>query len=191
VLCARNDEPKRTGNTVPADFRHSLLNFTPAPMTIRHIVTTMQLVIFASASNDGYSQTMDKSDEQQVEVTVNRFFESLEKQDTVLLKDVAYTDGQIWRMNYLGDTLRSSTRFFRDMLTTFRPDEMLEETALSFDIRIHKGLAMAWVPYEFRINGTFSHCGVDVFTLMKRDGEWKIATIAYTVESQRCDDLQK
>ncbi len=30
---------------------------------------------------------------------------------------------------------------------------------------IHNGFAMAWVPYEFRVNVTFTHCGIDIFTL--------------------------
>ncbi|MDZ4862334.1 MAG: hypothetical protein SGJ01_02725 [Gemmatimonadota bacterium] len=29
---------------------------------------------------------------------------------------------------------------------------------------------------------TWSHCGVDVFTLMKSEGRWRVAALVYTVE---------
>jgi len=60
------------------------------------------------------------------------------------------------------------------------------ETPLSYEIKIHQGLAMAWVPYEFHVNGKFSHCGVDVFTLIQTQDGWKIVSAAYTIEQEGC-----
>jgi hypothetical protein len=42
-------------------------------------------------------------------------------------------------------------------------------------------IAMVWLPYDFYVNGTWSHCGVDIFTMVKDDAGWKIASLAYTV----------
>ena len=47
-------------------------------------------------------------------------------------------------------------------------------------------LASVWGEYEFWIDGTFSHCGVDSVQLAKRDGAWKIVSFAWTVERQDC-----
>lgn len=41
-------------------------------------------------------------------------------------------------------------------------------------------VAMVWAPYDFLIQGNRSHCGVDIFSLIKVDGEWKIATVTYS-----------
>ncbi len=46
------------------------------------------------------------------------------------------------------------------------------------------------MPYEFFLNDEFSHCGVDIFTLRKKDGEWRIILAAYTVENDGCEDLK-
>lgn len=40
--------------------------------------------------------------------------------------------------------------------------------------------------YEFRIDGEFSHCGVDSADLVRVDGEWKIANFMWTVEKTPC-----
>jgi hypothetical protein len=42
-------------------------------------------------------------------------------------------------------------------------------------------IAMVWLPYDFYVNDTWSHCGVDIFTMVKSDTGWKIASLAYTV----------
>ena len=41
-------------------------------------------------------------------------------------------------------------------------------------------IASVWTPYDFYINGEFSHCGVDLFYLVKEE-DWKIAHFGYTV----------
>jgi len=41
-------------------------------------------------------------------------------------------------------------------------------------------IASVWAPYDFFKNGKFSHCGVDLFYLVKENKEWKIAHFGYT-----------
>lgn len=50
-------------------------------------------------------------------------------------------------------------------------------------------MAMAWIPYDFHVNGEFSHCGVDIFSLIKIENDWKFISASYTVEKTECDDL--
>ena len=47
---------------------------------------------------------------------------------------------------------------------------------------------MIWTPYDFHIDGRFSHSGVDVFTVVRTADGWRIASIAYTVDREPRDD---
>lgn len=47
-------------------------------------------------------------------------------------------------------------------------------------------IAVVWAEYDFHLNGKFSHCGIDSFTLLKTDTGWKIASISYTHETSSC-----
>ena len=38
-----------------------------------------------------------------------------------------------------------------------------------------------WTPDDFWTDGTFSHCGIDAFDLIKTDDGWKIAGGAFTM----------
>jgi hypothetical protein len=48
--------------------------------------------------------------------------------------------------------------------------------------RVQDRVAHVWMPYDLYIGDTWSHCGVDVFTLMKSEGRWRVAALIYTVE---------
>lgn len=53
------------------------------------------------------------------------------------------------------------------------------------------GLATVTAPYEVSKDGKTLHCGIDVFTLAKSDGAWKIASISWTAEPDACPKLRK
>ena len=53
------------------------------------------------------------------------------------------------------------------------------------EVRIDGNLATVWAAYEFRIDGKIHHCGTDAFDLVLMDGQWKIASVAWT-QSKDC-----
>lgn len=53
-------------------------------------------------------------------------------------------------------------------------------------VLIQGDLAQVWAPYDFHLDGTLSHCGVDSFSLVREDGIWRIAGISYTMQTQHC-----
>ena len=55
-----------------------------------------------------------------------------------------------------------------------------EERLLGHTIHIDGPMAIDWTPYEFYVNGKKSHSGVNVFTLYKDNGQWKIVAIIDT-----------
>lgn len=44
------------------------------------------------------------------------------------------------------------------------------------------GIAMVWFPYDLYLNGAWSHCGADVFTMVKVGAAWRIASLAWSAE---------
>jgi hypothetical protein len=47
-------------------------------------------------------------------------------------------------------------------------------------VRIDHDLAVVWAPFEFLSDGKVDHCGTDLFSLVRVDGQWRIAAIADT-----------
>ncbi len=53
-------------------------------------------------------------------------------------------------------------------------------------VQVRGRIANVWAEYDFHRDGQFSHCGIDNFTMVKSAEGWKIAEIAYTVETVGC-----
>jgi Putative lumazine-binding len=150
------------------------------------------LFMLLVTSVSGFSQQSVQKDKDLVLEKVNQFFEALEKQDTNLFKSITLPGGQTWSVKEVGDSVRVSMRSFEDRIRKFiNPAEVIQERALDVEIKIHRQVAMAWVPYELDLSGQFLHCGVDIFTMLKTNQGWKITTVAFTMEPNGCDDIKK
>jgi len=53
-------------------------------------------------------------------------------------------------------------------------------------VRLQGSIATVWAPYDFHVDGKFSHCGVDTFTLLRVGQGWQIASVVYTVQRSGC-----
>jgi hypothetical protein len=66
------------------------------------------------------------------------------------------------------------------------PKGALDER-ISFDvIKVDGPLAIVWTPYQFYYNGTFSHCGVNSFQMLRTAMGWKIQYIIDTRRRTGC-----
>lgn len=145
------------------------------------------LLILLLTSINSFAQKKRNLEEKEILLKVQQFFDALEKQDTLLFKSILLTNGQVWAISEKENAAKYSMRQFSDfMKTLINPARIIQERMLSSEIKIHNRIAMAWVPYTLDISGKFSHCGVDLFTFLKTDEGWKIATAAYTIEPEGC-----
>lgn len=141
------------------------------------------LLILLLNGINSFAQKKQNPEEKEILLKVQQFFDALEKQDTVLFKSILLTNGQVWAISEKENAAKYSMRQFSDfMKTLINPARVIQERILSSEVKIHDRIAMAWVPYTLDISGKFSHCGVDLFTFLKTDEGWKIATAAYTIE---------
>jgi len=65
--------------------------------------------------------------------------------------------------------------------------EIFEERMTSARITVHGGLAYAWAEYEARFGDpgeVTEWSGIDAFTLLRHDGEWKISSLAYVADGE-------
>ena len=149
------------------------------------------LLILLLISINSFAQKKQNPEEKEILLKVQQFFDALEKQDTVLFKSILLSNGQVWAISEKENAAKYSMRQFSDfMKTLINPARIIQERMLSSEVKIHDRIAMAWVPYTLDISGKFSHCGVDLFTMLKTNEGWKIATAAYTIEPNGCSGLK-
>ncbi len=124
-----------------------------------------------------------------VKQTINTLFNGMRKGDSAMLRSVFSKDMVLQSV--------SANKDGQAVLTTEKADDFIKaigaphtsvyDERITFgDIKIDGDLASVWAPYKFYLGDKFSHCGVDVFQLMKTTQGWKIIYIADTRRKDNC-----
>jgi hypothetical protein len=56
------------------------------------------------------------------------------------------------------------------------------------EVRIDAGIATVWAAYDFHVDGHLSHCGMDLFALVKDGTQWKISGGMFTMKREGCPE---
>ena len=124
-------------------------------------------------------------EEDQIKAVILKTFSAMKAVDSVALKSCFTSTAllQISQMRPEGASVRDLpvSKFVQSVLSR-KPGEMDERVLSWGPILIDHEIATAWVPYEFYLNGKFSHKGVDVFLLVKTGNEFKIQTLLYNMQ---------
>jgi Putative lumazine-binding len=143
---------------------------------------TLSLLIFSITS---FAQIEEAS----IKATINQLFEGMRKTDSTLLKE---TLGPSCFLKSVFKTKTGEIKLQEDAMQKWitsvgtKHTGIYDERLTAYDIKIDGEMAVAWTPYEFYISDKFSHCGVDVFTLMKTEKGWKIIGIVDTRRKEGC-----
>lgn len=132
----------------------------------------------------------EENEQQSPKQFVQKFFKAFHAQDTVALKNMATEDLKLQSVsiNAEGKTILSTDDYskFLKSIASIPSETKFEERLLDFKIEENGALATVSTPYEFYVNGNFSHCGVNNFTLVKLDENWKIVHLIDT-RNKNCD----
>ena len=127
-----------------------------------------------------------QTDKETILKVVNEFFDTMEKKDSTAFNNLFLENAHAYSVRKMGDSTITRSSILKAIATKDKLAEKLREE----DITIHfKGkVAAVWAPYDFWINGKHSHCGYEVFTLIKNQKGWKIASLTYSVEKDTCKE---
>ena len=159
--------------------------FLTIDFTIPNKICCLFLIISFNIK-DIHAQT----DVLKIKNTINRMFEGMSSFDSSMVRSTFTTDFTLQSIikNNEGNTLIKTEpgQSFLNIIGTKTPGLKYDERLLSYDINIDDDMAVVWTPYSFYLNDTFSHCGVNVFTLVKLNGVWKIMGIVDTRRKNNC-----
>lgn len=145
--------------------------------------------IFSLLAISTLSVSAQEASEIGVKNTIETFFEGFHAQDSVQIKQVV-ADGillqTIAKNEDKSDYVKKENfSLFLKSIVGIPANVKFQEKLTSFTIKIDGPMANAWVEYEFWLNDSFSHCGVNSFQLFKEGTKWKII---YLIDTRRKHD---
>ena len=163
---------------------------TPRHMLAGALAVLLACAAAGNASAQSGASTATSADSAAVVAAVQRLFDAMSKRDTIAARALLLPGSQFISVRPATGNApaaaprRQADSVFLRSLATGR--EQLLERFWAPVVKVHGPLAEVWTPYDFHIDGKFSHCGIDMFTLLRTSAGWQIASIVYTVEPTGC-----
>jgi len=147
------------------------------------------LLMFMAIAAPAAAQTtpVKEDDKAAVIAAVQKFFDTMASRDVEGARSVLMADGKLFAVrdqNGQPTSRGASIQGYLDGLGKRKQE--YRERMWSPEVRIHGPIAALWTPYDFWVDGKFSHCGIDAFDLIKTPEGWKISGGVYTVERTGC-----
>ena len=130
------------------------------------------------------------SAEAAVMAPVNALFRGIAARDAQAIAAVEWPEGggATVAVENADGTRTVTHRSWTELNARFQPGpERFEERMSDPAIEIDGDIAMVWGSYTFWVDGNLHHCGVDHFGLVRKDGAWKIANIAWSQRTTGCE----
>ncbi len=120
--------------------------------------------------------------------TMQQLFDAMAAHDSIALAALVTPPGTFAVVVIEGDSVpRVAHQGLAGFISSVgRPGPPLNERAWDPFVLIDGPFATIWTRYDFRIGDEFSHCGVDVFTLARTGGRWRITGGSYTIQRTGC-----
>jgi hypothetical protein len=126
-------------------------------------------------------------DHAEILAAVQRFFDGIAAHDPVKLSADLLPGGQVRSVREdKGQWVVRTNSFEESVKSIAGNTSRMLERMWKPEVRVYGRIATVAAPYDFHVDGVFSHCGTDVFTLVKTPEGWKVSSILYTVERQGC-----
>lgn len=152
-------------------------------MNYTFILIGLLLITFSNAQQTEHSVIDQK---------IQAFFDDFHQKDSTKLK--TYFEGTATLQSVI-KTKEGTTKVVDESISKFIssigsiPDSIhFEERIFKATITIDKGLAHAFVPYQFYVNEKLSHCGVNSFIFALVEDRWLISNIIDTRTRDECDN---
>jgi ketosteroid isomerase-like protein len=129
------------------------------------------------------------TEETQVLAPVQALFDALAKRDGAAILARGLPNATTWASVERPDGTRvTRQRPFAEFANAVSgAGPRLEERFVGTPaVEIDGDMAMVWGDYVFLLDGKLSHCGVDHVSLLRDNGQWKIAHMAWTQRTTGC-----
>jgi hypothetical protein len=120
-------------------------------------------------------------DETDVLAVADQALERITAEDSVGLTDLMIQEAMFYVGTFRDGEYGVRTSSYADARARISEVDMVER-GFEPTVLVSGPIAMVWYPYDFYRDGAWSHCGVDIFNLVRTNAGWRITTLMYNVQ---------
>lgn len=146
-----------------------------------------QIVVFCGPLFIAPALADETGERDAVLTMVQGFFDAMTDRDVERMKSMLTHDGILYGYREGPDGLSILRRPHQAFIEGLAEgDSKVIERFWEPQILLHGRMAAVWTPYDLYVDGEFSHCGIDNFSLMKTDQGWMITGVVFSMEPDNC-----
>ena len=155
--------------------------------TVR-VLILISAAAFAITTSAAAAQSPSDAVDAAVMAPINAVFAGIVARDAAAINAQLVAGGSNTEVVEQSDGSRTIQRLgWPEALAGLHPGpEKFEERLINRTIKSDGSVAMIWGDYVFLVNGKVSHCGLDLFDLVREGGVWKIANTASSQRTKGC-----
>jgi hypothetical protein len=146
------------------------------------------LVIFFSLQFSLPVFADEASDRAAVIQVIDNFFAAMTARDVEKMRSLMTPDGILYGYRETPEGLQIARPTHNAYLESLGSGAgTLVERYWDPEIMLYGRLATVWTPYDFHVDGNFSHCGVNNFSMLRTDTGWVITGVVFSMEGDNCE----
>ncbi|MBT7583091.1 MAG: hypothetical protein HN572_09005 [Kordiimonadaceae bacterium] len=143
----------------------------------------MLLALFGVSSHSNAAGTY--AEKAAVAKLLDNVFNAMRAGDDETLKTLILEDTKLDRIAPGQSVTRGVSADWIGWGGTLNPGQA-DEQIFDVEINVEGPLATAWAPFTIAIDGELKSCGINHFTLVKMNGDWKVAYLIDTHTPEKC-----
>jgi len=167
----------------PHDVMHLAIDRQPA-LPLPRLGLLVALTLAAAGAPD--AAAAQQADEAEVIAVAQKLFDGMRARDTALIRSVFDPAGRLIGLTRDGAVRAESPDGFIRAVASAKAGAVWNERIWDTEVRVDGNIAQLWAKYDFHLNDTFSHCGIDAFQMARTAAGWKIVQIADTRRTTGC-----
>ena len=120
-------------------------------------------------------------DEEEVLAIADLALERITVEDFVGLTDLMIDTAVLYTGTVQADEYAVTTRSYTEQREAIVSGDFVER---GYDptVMVSGPIAMVWYPYDFYLDGEWSHCGIDIINLARTNDGWRIVTMLWNYQ---------
>jgi hypothetical protein len=145
--------------------------------------TAATALFTAAIASAQAGQTYD-AEQQAALAPVNALFDAMVKHDVEASRKLILPGAAFVVVKPDGTVSMEHDVDYLDSLAKHK--EGLRERIWNVQVTVNDNIAQVWAPYDFHLDGKLTHCGIDVFSMVRTSNGWRIAGISYSTQKTGC-----
>ena len=159
------------------------------PSLVRQLLLFLTLMVspVLAGAQEAANAAPPGDEKAAVLAALQKFFDTMATRDVDGARAVLMPEGRLFSVrDQAGQSIARSQSVQEYLDALGKRTQAYRERFWNPEVRVHGPVAAVWTPYDFWVDGKFSHCGVDVFDFVKTAEGWKISGGLYSIERTGC-----